>query len=126
MTIGLIPLVFYLLIGGTIGLISGYAGGIVDNFLMRSGRRVLRPPGFTPGDHTLVTFLRETFVGNLLSGMVVLLGALALFNWVGTARLIRGQVLPTKELSFVEAARALAPRPAESFSSTSCPTSWLR
>jgi oligopeptide transport system permease protein len=110
MTIGLIPLVFYLLIGGTVGLISGYAGGIADTILMRVVDVFYALPDLLV-IITLVTFLRETFIGNLLSGMVVLLAALALFSWVGTARLIRGQVLSTKELSFVEAARALGASP---------------
>jgi len=110
MTIGLIPLVFYLAIGGSVGLISGYAGGIADTILMRIVDVFYALPDLLV-IITLVTFLRETFVGNLLSGMVVLLAALALFNWVGTARLIRGQVLSTKELSFVEAARALGASP---------------
>jgi oligopeptide transport system permease protein len=110
MTIGLIPLVLYLLIGGTVGLISGYAGGVADTILMRVVDVFYALPDLLV-IITMVTFLRETFVGNLLSGMVVLLAALALFNWVGTARLIRGQVLSTKELSFVEAARALGASP---------------
>ncbi|HEX5416794.1 MAG TPA: ABC transporter permease [Chloroflexota bacterium] len=110
MTIGLIPLVFYLLIGGTVGLISGYAGGFVDTVLMRVVDVFYALPDLLV-IITMVTFLRETFLGNLASGMVVLLAALALFSWVGTARLIRGQVLSTKELSFVEAARALGASP---------------
>ncbi len=33
--VGFIPMVFTLLIGVTIGLVSGYAGGWLDNLLMR-------------------------------------------------------------------------------------------
>jgi oligopeptide transport system permease protein len=102
--------VFYLLIGGTCGLIAGYAGGIFDTILMRIVDVFYALPDLLV-IITLVTLLRETFLGNLLSGMAILLGALALFNWVGTARLVRGQVLSYKEMAFVEAARALGVSP---------------
>ncbi len=106
MSIGLIPVVFYLVIGGTFGLVAGYAGGFVDTLLMRIVDVFYALPDLLV-IITLVTLLRETFLGNLLSGMVILLGALAIFNWVGTARLVRGQVLAYKEMAYVEAAHAL-------------------
>ena len=106
MTVGLVPVFFYLLIGGTIGLIAGYAGGWVDAVLMRVVDVFYALPDLLV-IITLVTMLRETVLGELLSGMVLILGALALFNWTGTARLVRGQVLVCKEMPFVEAARAL-------------------
>lgn len=111
MSIGLVPVAFYLIIGGTIGLIAGYAGGVVDTFLMRVVDVFYSLPDLLI-IITLVTLLRETVIGSLLAGMVLLLTALALFNWVGTARLVRGQVLAYKEMSFVEAAQALGSSPA--------------
>ena len=110
MSIGLVPVAFYLIIGGTIGLVAGYAGGFVDTLLMRVVDVFYALPDLLI-IITLVTLLRETVIGNLLAGMVLLLAALALFNWVGTARLVRGQVLAYKEMSFVEAARALGSSP---------------
>jgi oligopeptide transport system permease protein len=110
MTIGLIPVVFYLTIGGFLGLLAGYAGGAIDNALMRVVDVFYALPDLLI-IITLVTLLRETPLGNLLSGMAILLGALALFNWVGVARLVRGQVLVYKETPFVEAARALGANP---------------
>jgi oligopeptide transport system permease protein len=110
MAIGLIPVGLYLVIGGGIGLIAGYNGGIADTLLMRIVDVFYALPDLLILI-TLVTLLRETAVGNLLSGMVILLIALALFNWVGTARLVRGQVLAYKETAFVEAARALGASP---------------
>src|SRR5947209_7720692 len=35
MSIGMIPAVLYFLIGGTVGLVAGYTGGLVDAVLMR-------------------------------------------------------------------------------------------
>lgn len=110
MMTGLIPVVFYLLIGGSVGLAAGYAGGAVDTVLMRIVDVFYALPDLLIMI-TLITFLRETPLGNLMDGMVILLGTLALFMWVGIARLVRGQVLSYKEMAFVEAARALGGSP---------------
>lgn len=111
MSIGMVPVVFYLLIGGTIGLVAGYAGGIVDTVLMRLVDVFYALPDLLI-IITLVTLLRDTALGDLLSGMVLLIAALALFTWASTARLIRGQTLAYKDLAYVEAARALGASPA--------------
>ena len=110
MAIGLIPIAFYLLVGGTVGLVAGYAGGMIDTALMRVVDVFYALPDLLI-IISLVTLLRETSLGSALAGMPVLIGALALFNWVGTARLVRGQVLAHKEAAFVEAARALGASP---------------
>jgi oligopeptide transport system permease protein len=110
MAIGLIPVGFYLLIGGTLGLVAAYAGGTADTLLMRVVDVFYALPDLLI-IISLVTLLRETPAGGALAGMPVLIGALALFNWVGTARLVRGQVLAHKEAAFVEAARALGASP---------------
>jgi oligopeptide transport system permease protein len=106
LAIGLIPAASYLLIGGTLGLIAGYAGGALDNALMRLVDVFYALPDLLI-IISLATLLRETPVGGMLAGMLVVVGALALFNWVGTARLVRGQVLSYREAAFVEAALAL-------------------
>jgi oligopeptide transport system permease protein len=106
MTIGLIPVVFYLTIGGFFGLLAGYAGGATDNVIMRVVDVFYALPDLLI-IITLVTLLRDTPAGNFMSGMGVLFFALALFGWVGIARLVRGQVLVFRETPFVEAARAL-------------------
>ena len=110
MTIGLIPVILYLLVGGGLGLIAGYQGGLADTLLMRVVDIFYALPDLLILI-TLVTLLRETALGQAMSGMLILLLALALFNWVSTARLVRGQVLAYKELAFVEAARALGASP---------------
>ena len=110
MTIGLIPVVFYLTIGGFFGLLAGYAGGAADNVIMRVVDIFYALPDLLI-IIMLVTFLRETPAANILSGMGILFFALALFGWVGIARLVRGQVLVFKETPFVEAARALGSSP---------------
>jgi oligopeptide transport system permease protein len=51
--------------------------------------------------------LRDTWIGELMSGLFLLFCALAIINWVGVARLVRGQVLSLKEKEFIEAARSI-------------------
>jgi oligopeptide transport system permease protein len=51
--------------------------------------------------------LRDTWIGQLWNGMILLFVAFAIVNWVGVARLIRGQVLSLKQKEFVEAARCI-------------------
>ena len=41
--------------------------------------------------------LRDTYIGQLLNGLFLLFGALAIVSWVGVARIVRGQVLSLKE-----------------------------
>jgi oligopeptide transport system permease protein len=54
----------------------------------------------------LVSF-RDTAIGNLLNGLVLLFISLSVVSWVGVARLVRGEVLALKARDFVEAARAI-------------------
>ena len=110
MAVGLIPVAFYVLIGGTLGLVAGYGGDVVDTALMRVVDVFYALPDLLI-IISLVALLRETEIGGAFAGVPVLIGALALFNWVGTARLVRGQVLAYKEMAFVEAARALGSSP---------------
>ena len=51
--------------------------------------------------------LRQTYVGHLLNGLFLLFCALALVNWTGFARIVRGQVLSLKEKEFIEAAHCI-------------------
>jgi oligopeptide transport system permease protein len=51
--------------------------------------------------------LRDTLMGQAMNGLLLLFLALAIVNWVGIARLVRGQVLSLKEKEFVEAARSI-------------------
>lgn len=110
-----------LLLGITLGLLSGYLGGKVDSVVMRIGELFTAFPGIL-----LVILLAATlkprvlemvrnfedatgFRGLVRWGVVdyfVVFGALSAFSWIGMARLVRGQVLSLKEQSFVESARA--------------------
>lgn len=106
MVVGLTPVVLIILIGTAIGLFSGYAGGWVDNLLMRITDVFYAFPDLLLYIILMVT-LRDTAVGKLLNGLFLLFIALAVVSWVGVARLVRGSVLSVKGQEFVEAAHAI-------------------
>lgn len=81
------------------GLASGYYGGWIDTVLnVYVNNAFLALPGI---------LLAIAFVAFLGPGLLNLVLALSISGWVGYARLVRAQVMATKEREFVEAARAL-------------------
>lgn len=106
LAVGFIPLPVILIIGMTIGMTAGYFGGRTDNLLMRLTDIVYAFPDIL-FFILLVTALRDTWLGGLMNGFVLLFGALALVSWVTVARLMRGQVLAVKEREYVQAARSI-------------------
>jgi oligopeptide transport system permease protein len=93
-------------VGTVVGLIAGYAGGRVDNLLMRFTDIMYGYPDLLFFIIVMVS-LGGTWIGQFLNGLLLLFLALAVINWVGVARIVRGQVLSLKEKEFVEAARAI-------------------
>ncbi len=106
MVVGLIPTTIILILGTFIGMIAGYVGGRWDNILMRLTDVIYAFPDLLFFIIVMVA-LRETFIGQLMNGLILLFSALAIVNWVGVARLIRGQVLSLKQKEFVEAAHCI-------------------
>lgn len=82
-------------IGLTIGLLSGYYGGFIDNFFMRLVDAFLAIPGI---------LLVLVFLAVLKPGLKTLIFIIGITTWVTYARIIRGEVLAVKELEFVKAA----------------------
>ena len=88
-----------LLLGLIFGSLAGYYGGLLDRFFtVIVMNAFLAFPGF---------LLAIAFVAFLGPGLFNLILALSIGGWVGYARLVRAQVLATREREFVEAARAL-------------------
>ncbi|HKY53464.1 MAG TPA: ABC transporter permease [Anaerolineales bacterium] len=106
MMVGFIPAIIIVVIGTTVGMLSGYMGGRADNLLMRLTDVVYAFPDLLFFIIVMVS-LRDTAIGRLMNGLFLLFIALAIVNWVGIARLMRGQVLSLKEKEFVEAARSI-------------------
>lgn len=85
------------IIGTFIGSLAGFYGGRLDNLLMRVTDLFLSIP-------FLVVLV---IAANALGGSILaIVGVLAMFFWMGDARIVRGVILSLKEKEFVEAARA--------------------
>ena len=102
------------------GLISGYMGGQIDNLMMRIVDFLYGFP------FLIVVILLQTYfkalarrggaggfgevvvgINNAMGGLFFLFIAIGLINWLGMARIARGQVLSLREKEFVEAAKAI-------------------
>ena len=94
--IGLTVVSLSALVGISVGLVSGYYGGLLDTLLMRLVDILLAFPGL------LLAIALVAVLGPALSNVVL---ALAALGWVGFARLVRGQVLVLKDQPFVMAAK---------------------
>ena len=99
MLVGTCVVVGSLFLGLIIGSIAGYYGGRVDRFV-----NVVVMNAFLSFPGILLAIAFVAFRG---PGVFNLILALSLGGWVGYARLVRAQVLATREKEFVEAARAL-------------------
>lgn len=98
LTVGLGTGLIALAIGSLYGLISGYVGGALDNFLMRVVDVFYSLPDL------LIFILLSLLFGRNIAGVLLALG---LVTWVRFARIARGQALQAKEFLYVEGARAI-------------------
>lgn len=110
MVVGFVPTFIVFAVGIAVGLAAGYYGKWVDNLLMRITDVVYSFPDFL-FLLIIVATLRNTGLGQVFSGLLLIFGAFAVVGWVGVARLTRGQLLQLKEREFVEAARAIGATP---------------
>jgi oligopeptide transport system permease protein len=106
LVVGFIPVALELLLGATVGIMSGWLGGRWDNILMRLVDVVYAFPSLL-FFIVVSSALGSTPFGRLLSGLVLLFVAFAITGWVTMARLVRGQVLTLKNKEFIEAARSV-------------------
>jgi peptide/nickel transport system permease protein len=86
------------LLGALLGAIAGFAGGLVDESIMRVSDAVLAFPSL------ILAMAITTAMG---PGLVNALLAIVLVLWPEYARLMRGQVLSIRHTEYVTAARAI-------------------
>ena len=98
MIVGFAAALVAMLIGGTIGLWSGFYGGKSDTVLMRITDYVLVIP-----DIPLMIIVAALF-GRSLTNIILIIG---IIYWTSTARLIRAQTKSVRERIYVKRARAL-------------------
>ena len=97
LVVGVVTVLAEVLLGGLLGGIAGYAGGTLDEWLMRLTDMMLAFPAL------LLALLLAAILG---PGAITVIAALTLAGWPAMARTVRGEVLGLKEREFVVAARA--------------------
>ena len=103
MTVVLWVVVISSIIGITIGMVSGYRGGLLDDLIMRIAEMFQVVPRF------FLALLVVAFFGPGLDKLILLLG---LTSWPFLARLVRIETLRLKQREFVESSRAIGASPA--------------
>lgn len=96
--IAVVATFFDLTIGVTYGIVSGWKGGRVDNFMQRVIEIILSIPN-------LVVIVLLILI--LKPGMTSIILAIAFTGWTTMARLVRAQTLEIKEQEYVLAAETL-------------------
>jgi peptide/nickel transport system permease protein len=95
MVVGFTAVIFAGTVGTTLGIVSGYLGGWVDQVIMRVTDTWLALPGL------MFAIFLAAIVGPSMWNIVIILG---LVYWTRYARVIRGEVLSLKEREFVRLA----------------------
>lgn len=109
--VGLAATIVSLIIGVTYGAISGYAGGFIDQFMMRTIDVLYAVPFLfivifvmsIVSDERVAKALDSVGIG-MLGVFLILIGAVF---WLTMARVVRGQILSLKNEQFVDAARVI-------------------
>lgn len=99
---GMIVVIATFLIGITVGSISAYYGGVVDNIIMRVVDIFLTLP-FILAALIMAAVLTPKIGRSLVPSILALIS----FGWMGYARIIRGDILSTRERDYVLAARVI-------------------
>jgi len=97
LAVGLSAAIIATSIGILVGIVAGYTGGAVDEFLMRSVDVLICIP-LLPLLMILVTFWGR----NIIYIIIII----AVFGWQGLSRLIRSQVLSIREAPYIDCAKA--------------------
>lgn len=105
--VGVASVLLALVIGVTVGLISGYVGGRLDAFIMRVADVQLSFPAI------LIALLIDGVARSVFKGshdnlaLYVLIFAIGVSYWVHYARTVRGSTMVEKSKEYVQAARVI-------------------
>lgn len=95
MIVGIGSVIIYTIIGITLGLISGFFGGWVDNIIMRITEVFMAYPRF------MIILVIVSLIGPNMWTVMIVMG---LMGWPPLCRLVRGEVLKIKTLDYVSSA----------------------
>lgn len=102
LSVGLLAMAISLVVGMMVGAVAGYAGGLIDNVLMRLVDIFLSVPSF-------VLFLALSAA--LQTSIWTIVFIIGMFSWMDVARLVRAEFLSLKARDYILAARALGATP---------------
>lgn len=98
LSVGVVAVSIYIVLGLSLGAISGFYGGVTDSVIMRLADIVMAFP-------TLVIIITiASVLGPSIYNVMLVIG---LLGWPPIARIVRGMFLSLREQEFVVAARAV-------------------
>ena len=106
--VGLVSVSISVIVGTTVGGLSGFYGAWVDNLLMRVADIFMAAP-FFPILIILSAVMSDRKV-TPESRIFIVMFIIGMLSWAGLSRLIRGQILSLREQEFMQAAEALGIR----------------
>ncbi|MGH2077208.1 ABC transporter permease [Aerococcus urinaeequi] len=98
-TIGFTITALTSIVGITVGLVAGYYGGIIDNFLMRIIDFIM----LLPTTMLIIVFITLVSDYNVWTFILIM----SAFYWVGQARLIRSKALSESRRDYISASRTM-------------------
>lgn len=110
MSVGIITAIISLIVGAIYGAISGWFGGKIDSVLMRFIDILFAIPDIVLLILIMIAFEAVPIGNSELKAVIAIIVALSATGWAGIARLVRGQILQTKQMLYIEAATALGAR----------------
>jgi peptide/nickel transport system permease protein len=110
--VGLASVALAIVMGVSLGLLAGYAGGKIDAFIMRVADVQLSFPAILIAlliDGVARAALPQDAHSNLALGVLIL--SIGVSNWVQYARTVRGSTMVEKNKEYVQAARVIGVSP---------------
>ena len=103
LTVGIVGVAISFAIGIVVGAVAGYAGGALDDVIMRFTEVIMSLPSFY-----FLLALAAVIPASLSSAQtfVMIVVIMSFIRWAGFARIIRGMVASIRELDYVQTARA--------------------
>jgi peptide/nickel transport system permease protein len=112
LAVGVSSVLFALVTGVALGLLAGYAGGVIDTVLMRIADVQLTFPSILTAllvDGVISAALPRTLRDSLQIGVIIL--AIGISLWPNFARTVRGSTLVERNKDYVMAARVIGVPP---------------
>ncbi len=96
LVVGVLAMLTCIVFGVVVGTVSGYFGGIIDSILMR----------LVDVFQSIPWIIMVTVVGIIFKkGLFSIIFVIGLFSWMPIARLVRSEVLSSKEREYVQYAK---------------------